>query len=99
MQAEHHQTFLETMRKIPLFNHLNPAECNGLCTIAQQREYEAGQLIFDEGARTPGLFLIHAGCVAIDKKLQSGERKSLATLEPPSFFGEMSFVSDQETSA
>ena len=64
-----------------------------------RKEYKNRDVIFEEGLPSPGLFLLHRGTVAIQKAISPGVHKDIATLKPPTFFGEMSLVTDLATSA
>lgn len=99
MSAQHQDDFLQMVNLINLFSALTLQDSLSLCALARRREYDRGEMIFDEGQEAPGLFLVQSGAVMVEKKLSGGAMKSLATLRAPTFFGEMSLVTRQPTSA
>jgi CRP-like cAMP-binding protein len=62
------------------------------------RYYQRGTVLFEQGDEGHEMFVIHAGRVAISRRV--GEReKVLAVLPPGEFFGEMSIINNRPRSA
>jgi CRP/FNR family transcriptional regulator, cyclic AMP receptor protein len=82
-----------------LFKELTADELERICKLIFLRAYAEGRTLFFEG--TPGevMYLIHAGRVSIVKTGKDKQEITLATLEPGSFFGEMSILDAQPRSA
>jgi len=64
-----------------------------------ETEYQAGDLIFDEGAPGSTLMLVGRGRVQISKTGRRGLQETLATIEPNDFFGELSVIDHGKRSA
>jgi signal transduction histidine kinase len=72
---------------------------NELEIVIEQRTYEAGEIVFDEGDGGEHLFLVGKGTVLISKKGRGGEQETLTLKKPGTFFGEMSLLDHQPRSA
>ena len=62
----------ETLRGIPLFASLSPAELNALAKRGVEKRYEAGDVLFREGEECAGLFVLVSGSVKIFKTSAGG---------------------------
>lgn len=78
---------LDVLRRIPLFEHLTYQELMKALQIMRLETFEAGETIIHEGDSDDRLFISLNGVVDVVK-----QRQVIATLEPGSFFGEMSLV-------
>jgi signal transduction histidine kinase len=58
----------------------------------REMEYQAGELIFEEGAAGSSLMLVGRGRVQISKTGRQGLQEILATIEENDFFGELSVI-------
>jgi signal transduction histidine kinase len=65
----------------------------------RETEYQAGDLIFDEGAPGSTLMLVGRGRVQISKIGRRSLQETLATIEPNDFFGELSVIDHGKRSA
>jgi CRP/FNR family transcriptional regulator, cyclic AMP receptor protein len=77
----------ETLRQVPLFSSLNKKELEMLAKLVKEQRYEPGTTIVHSGAGGHGLYIIREGKVAI---IQNG--KTVATMGPGQFFGEISVL-------
>ncbi len=71
---------IETLRRIRIFSALSDEELREVVANARPRSYAPGQVIFLEGERCEGMFLIAQGAVRIFKTSPSG-REMLLTME------------------
>jgi CRP/FNR family transcriptional regulator, cyclic AMP receptor protein len=62
------------------------------------RSFKAGEVIFREGEPGRTMFVVRTGQVRISKQVRGGER-TLATLGPGEFFGEMAVLSGRPRTA
>ncbi|WP_050431633.1 Crp/Fnr family transcriptional regulator [Chondromyces crocatus] len=62
------------------------------------REFEAGDVLFNEGESGAVMFVIQTGSVRITKDV-AGEQKSLAVLGPGEFVGEMAILNSKPRAA
>jgi CRP/FNR family transcriptional regulator, cyclic AMP receptor protein len=63
--------------------------------IADRRSYGAGDLIFRDGARGDGFYLVEKGAVEIFKTAPDGQRVVIGKIGPGGIFGEMSAIDDE----
>ncbi len=91
------------MQDIPLFRMLNPTERRQIAEITQIKVYKPGDVIIEQGKECRNLWILVEGKCEVVRHVPgapSGEESFvLATLEPYSQFGEMSFFSPAPHSA
>ena len=90
---------IEALTNNNLFSSLTPEELERIAKLIFLRSYRKGRTLFFE--ETPGevMYLIHSGQVGIYKSVSGKDDLLLASLNPGSFFGEMSLVDAQPRSA
>lgn len=71
---------MAALKKVPLFAGLSEAEIDFLAARALPREYRADDLIFSEGDRCDGLYVIESGAAKVFKLSPSG-REQVLTIE------------------
>jgi signal transduction histidine kinase len=86
-----------TLETIPLFRLLNRNELQALRFIAQERQFNAGQEIFREGAPGDGVYFVKSGLVEISAG--QGDRLVFSRLGPGEIFGEMAVIEHRPRSA
>jgi CRP-like cAMP-binding protein len=79
---------------IPLFSGLSPKLMHTLAATASDRSYPPGEVIVKQGEKAIGLYIIVDGKVDVEK---SG--KTVATLGPGQFFGEMALLDEEPRTA
>jgi CRP/FNR family transcriptional regulator len=85
---------LNLLRTVPLFSSLDSRHLKTLSQAAVDRTYNPGDLIVPQGEKGIGFYLVAEGQVAVEK---SG--KTVATLGPGQFFGEMALIDEQPRTA
>lgn len=80
-----------TLSLCPLFANLLPEECFAVSKLMTVEKYVEGDEIISQGDETRALWLISEGSCQVQKDCGNGHQQLLATLEPNSVFGEMSF--------
>jgi two-component system NtrC family sensor kinase len=86
-----------TLESIPLFRSLDRNELQALRIITLERQFAAGQVIFQEGAPGDGVYFVKAGLVEISAG--QGERHVFSRLGPGEVFGEMAVIEHRPRSA
>jgi CRP/FNR family cyclic AMP-dependent transcriptional regulator len=89
----------EILAESPLFDNLLPNELSMLAEVFSIREYDAGQVVFNEGDVGDAMYVIAEGAVDILRKNSKGVLAAIATLDAPQFFGEMSLIDKEYRSA
>jgi CRP/FNR family cyclic AMP-dependent transcriptional regulator len=83
---------------VPLFANLARAQLDPLRKDAVRQLYNAGEIIFNHGDLPEYLYIVEEGIIDIVLPAK-GEEIILATLEPGSFFGELSVFDSQPRTA
>jgi signal transduction histidine kinase len=82
-----------------LFRRLPPAELAGVCGVAKRQSVPAEKIIFNEGDKGDGLYVVGSGWVEIFVRGGENERHSVMHAGPGEFFGELAVLDDQPRSA
>lgn len=88
----------ERLRQLSLFGNLRPAELRIVEGLVHERDYLAGEVIFDEGEEGHALYIVASGEVMICRQ-GLGSAGALARLGPGYFFGELALLDDTPRSA
>jgi len=78
---------VESLRQVPLFAGLDKKELGMLSRLVKEQSYAPGDTIVKAGAGGHGLYIIREGNVSV---IQEG--KTVATMGPGQFFGEISVL-------
>ena len=82
------------LARVPPFSELPPVDRAKLAASLEELSYDRGEVIFAEGARADGLYILREGLI---ERLSGGIR--LAVLEPPAVFGDLALLRDEPRSA
>jgi len=85
----------ETLRSIPLFAGLSPAQYGALARIAVRRSLPKGETIFSEGDEGTGFYVVLTGRVKISKVSVDGKEQILHLFGSGEPFGEVSVFTGQ----
>jgi len=88
----------ETLRRVPLFEGLQPKQLKSLARWTTTRTYQPGQVVVNEGQIGMGLYCIQSGSVKITKRSASEERE-IRSMGAGESFGEISLLDDKPRSA
>jgi CRP-like cAMP-binding protein len=80
---------------IPLFEGLSRSQHDALASIALNRSYKKGQVIFSEGDEGTGFYAIISGRVKIFKLSPEGKEQILHMMGPGDIFGEVPVFTGQ----
>jgi CRP-like cAMP-binding protein len=89
---------LERLRNLSLFVNLTPTELEIVDGLLHERDYQAGEVIFDEGEEGQAIYIIAAGEVLICRQGQSDAGR-VAQLDVGTFFGELALLDNAPRSA
>jgi CRP-like cAMP-binding protein len=87
------------LKNQPLFSTLTQTELENLGPYMFEKRCTPGTTLFVEGMSGEVLYLVREGRVDILKKGVEGSEKTLASLKPGEFLGEMTLIEDQPRSA
>ena len=95
MQAD----VLTALSQVELFAGLPATVLQQIASVARQREFDKGELLFVEGDVGDTLLVVIAGSVTVFRTSPEGERAALAVLEPPEVLGEIALLDGAPLSA
>ncbi|UCD36696.1 MAG: cyclic nucleotide-binding domain-containing protein [Fidelibacterota bacterium] len=84
---------------VPVFSGLSRRELREVENIIHQREYQAGEAIFDQGDPGLGMYIIIRGQVQIVNNQDPDNMIVYSELNDGDFFGDMALVDDADRSA
>jgi len=90
---------VELLSKINLFSGLQPTYLKRIASLGLEEDYDAGALIFQEGAQGDKMYLILTGAVRISRQVPGMGEEALAVLRSGTHFGEMALIDDFPRSA
>jgi len=76
------------LKNIPLFAGLNESDLGALQAIAKVRESQRGELLFSDGERAEGFFVVLEGKVKVYKLSAEGKERILHIVHPGGTFAE-----------
>ncbi|MEW6365560.1 MAG: cyclic nucleotide-binding domain-containing protein [Acidobacteriota bacterium] len=82
----------QILQRTTLFQGLDNDEIAGILMIGEVKNYNAGAVIFVEGARPDRFYVIYDGQVRISKVVEGMGEEALAILNAGEFFGEMALI-------
>jgi CRP-like cAMP-binding protein len=89
---------LSHLKALSLFGDLSPGELKIVQGVLHERDYQAGEIIFDEGEEGYAVYIILAGEVLICRQGRP-EDGAIAALGPGSFFGELALLDNAPRAA
>lgn len=84
-----HEKNQSILRRTPLFTGLTPEEIRALSGRITNKHFQRGEILFNEGDRCLGLFLVASGKIRIFKLSPAGREQVLAVEEPGGSFAEL----------
>lgn len=93
----------EVLRDMPLFSGFNDTDLSQISDIGRLVEFQPERLILEQGATSRDLWILLEGRCEVARRVDAqdpdAKRVTLAHLEPPAHFGDMSFFSPSPHSA
>ena len=90
---------LALLKATPLFSDLRGSDLKKILRMVHERSYATGQVVFHEGDRGAGMYIIKRGNVDITIRTGGGDQKVVASLTDRQFFGEMALLESAPRSA
>ncbi len=87
------------LQSIPLFKNLTEKDVSNLIGVMHNRNYLAGENIFNQGDPGIGLYIIREGEVKISRENDKGNKIILAVFNRGDFFGELALIDSEKRSA
>src|SRR5579875_1733109 len=92
-------TAVDALGRVGLFHGLAAGELASLSGQVAERSFQRGELIFSQGDRGDGLYILTAGHVSISRLNRDGDELTLAVCEPGDYFGELALFDGEPRSA
>ncbi|GCE20490.1 Crp/Fnr family transcriptional regulator [Dictyobacter kobayashii] len=89
----------DALAQVDLFSALDKKELQALAKSCQERSYNAGATLINQGDSGVGLYIITSGTVRISKTKEGGHAEDLGELGAGNVLGEMSLLDDLPRSA
>ncbi len=89
----------ELLRKVSLFATLEERDLDIVAKNSELRRFRSGDVIFREGSRGEGLYVIQEGEVHVTKRRADNETMNLAHFLPGESFGELDILEDRPMTA
>lgn len=88
----------EILKKVELFSTLNEVEIEKLAKSTAVKKFNEGELLINQGDKGDTMFVLAEGLLSANMNEQ-GKEIFLGTIQPGSFFGEMSLLTGEVRSA
>ena len=85
------QELVQFLGSTAIFGELKPEQLERLAGFVRQEKMPAGSLILRQGAKSEAVYFVRSGQLAV-RIQRGGWRETVAYLQPPDIFGELSFV-------
>lgn len=92
-QPEHHEDAL-CVRRVPIFNHLDPEEMEEIFRLTTCMRYQQGEMIYLTGSTARKLFILHEGLLKQVRVTADGRQQIIRLIYPGDFIGELSLFGD-----
>jgi uncharacterized membrane protein len=89
----------DTLRTVPIFESLDNEAAATICSLLENEERQAAEILFRAGDAGNAMYLIESGKIQIGMKSSEGEELILAVLGRGDFFGEMALFDGKPRSA
>lgn len=89
----------EALRDVALFRELGTEELEALAHQVVHRDFGRNKLIFSQGDRGDGLYIVSSGHVSITRQNPNGDELILAMYLPGEYFGELALFDEEPRSA
>lgn len=90
---------LEILKDLDLFSELESQILRNLSYLFEEKIYNQGETIFDEGSVENSMMVITSGEVRVTQRADSNTEEALVILKKGDFFGEMALLEDLPRSA
>lgn len=78
---------------VPIFNHLTEEEMQEIVHTTTSMTYEKGEILYNAGYHSEGLYIVHKGKVKTYRLSETGKEQLIRVLNPGDFVGELSLFS------
>ena len=83
---------IQALKSNVLFKDFGDDELAAVAGYVEEKSMPAGSPLFLENMKGESMYIVIAGSIALSKMLSEGETKTLTTMGPGDFFGEMALI-------
>ena len=83
---------INELKRQVLFENIDKDGLDQLAPVIAEISLKKGDILFNDGEDTKGIYLIRSGKIEISKLTADGWKQNLAILNPNQFFGELSVM-------
>ena len=87
------------LKKQILLRGLDDSDYEALTTLIEYKVYNKGDVLFEQGDSSEGIYLIKTGRVRIQKSFSGGRFKTIVVFKDNNFFGDLSVLEKRPHSA
>lgn len=87
---------IDLLSRVPIFEELSRRELAAVERILHHREYIRGEVIFRQGERGAGMYIVHHGKVSV---VSEPDQQELSVMKDGDFFGEVALLDESPRSA
>jgi CRP/FNR family transcriptional regulator len=84
----------QTIQKCHLFSGVTEEDLGLLTAVCRQRDYSRGQILFEQGEKAVGFYIVGSGKVKIYKLSPEGKERILHIVQPGNAFAEAAIFAD-----
>ncbi|QPC83226.1 cyclic nucleotide-binding domain-containing protein [Phototrophicus methaneseepsis] len=89
----------EFLAKVPLFKELSDRHLRRIAKRIRERDYEADEVIVEQGQAGIGLYIMVRGEAIVKRQLLDGTEREVDRLHRTDFFGELSLLDEAPRTA
>ncbi|MBU0513218.1 MAG: cyclic nucleotide-binding domain-containing protein [Proteobacteria bacterium] len=90
---------VDVLARVRIFSSLNKRHLNRITKLVRNHRFQTDEVIIRQGERDGRLFIVVSGMVEVIKNLGQRRERTVQTIKPPGYFGEMALIDDLERSA
>ena len=87
------------LKKQILLHGLDENDYEALTTLIEYKSFDKGDVLFEQGEPSKGIYLIKTGRVRIQKSFSGGRYKTIVIFQDNNFFGDLSVLEKRPHSA
>lgn len=81
-----------TLRQSRMFADLSPGNLDAVADVCSQKSLEKGDMLFREGDKAEGFYVLQAGAISVFKITPDGREQIICVFRPPESFAEVTLA-------
>lgn len=92
LSAARRTVLLGTLRQSRMFADLSPENLGAVAAVCNVRSLEKGEMLFHEGDKAEGFYVLQAGAISVFKLTPDGREQIICVFRPPESFAEVTLA-------